>query len=202
MQKSIVVEHRYKLKSLRDHLLCHRDRVAMDGGVDARLTRGREDGYERVYHDRINRYAARRRAAQRNAQIARADIEAVESGHAEDVVEVVYCLPGFYHGKRDQGIVRLLEMVSAAVPTGTHRTEAAVAFRRITAGTDKSLAIGARVDHRTDDAVSAGIEQLPDDAWFVPGRAHQRDRRRRADRLQHGDGGLVIDMAMLQVDGQ
>src|SRR5207249_5580308 len=73
---------------------------------------------------------------------------------------------------------------------------------RVFARGDERLGLSPRVDHRADDAVDAGVEDLHQLRRIVPRHAGQRDDRRRRDGLQHRHRGLVVDHAVLHVHGE
>ena len=95
----------------------------------------------------------------------------------------------------------MLPVIGAAVEHGAVRPHAARAARRIAARTHQRLGLRAAVDHRADDPVRAGVEQLEGEDRLVVRHAHHWHCRRGRDRLQHGHGGLEVDRPVLKVDG-
>src|SRR3546814_13593023 len=79
----------------------------MQAGMDAVLLRAREDGVERLDHDRVG-LVELRLAAHRQAEVGRANIDAVEARRAHDRVEVLYRLGGLDHGDGEHRLVRRL----------------------------------------------------------------------------------------------
>ncbi len=93
-------------------------------------------------------------------------------------------------------------VVAAGVDRGTHRPPRAVAEREVLARGHQRLGFRARVDHRADDAVGAGVEDLHDPGGVTPGHARQRHHAGGRDALQHAHGHLVVHDAVLHVDRQ
>ena len=92
---------------------------------------------------------------------------------------------GLDHREGDDGVVGVLRIVGAAVEQRAHRAEAARAARRVVGVGDELLRVLARVDHRADHAVGAGVERLHQDAGLEPGHAHHGHGVGGRDRLQH-----------------
>ena len=176
-------------------------RVVVQAGDDAVLLAGGNDTAQRVDHRRFFLIQARP-VTQCQAQVRRADVDRVDAGHLQDGVEVFERLGGFDHRHHQHIVVGVIAVIRPGVDGGAHRPPASVALRRVLAGFHHRLGLRGGADHRADDAVDAGVEDFHQQRRIVPGDARQGDGAGGGHRLQHGDGGLVIDDAVLHVDGQ
>ncbi len=143
-----------------------------------------------------------RLAAQRQRQVGRADVDRVQPFHRQDGVQVVECGGRLDHREAHDGGVGMLGIVGAAVQQRAHRAEAAGAARRIGGVGHQLLRFFTGADHGADHTVGAGVQCLHQDAGLQPGHPHHRHGGGGADGLQHGEHGLVIHHAVLQVDGE
>src|SRR5439155_22762621 len=86
-------------------------------------------------------------------EIRRTDIDRVHPWHTQDLVDVLHGLGRLDHRHDDQVVVGVVAVVAACVDRRSHRAPAPVAAWRVLARGDERLGLGARVDHRADDAV-------------------------------------------------
>ena len=140
--------------------------------------------------------------AEREAEIARADIDAADPRHVENAVDVVDRLLGLDH-RDDQHLVVGDRLVGAglAVHHGTDRAVAALAGRRIEAGAGQGLRLLRGVHHRADHTPRAAVEHLADDPRLVPRHAHQRRHRMGVHRLKALHHRQVVLHAVLHIHG-
>jgi hypothetical protein len=162
---------------------------------------GLQDGFDGGEVQRLVGVAARRHA-QRQRQVVRSDIDAAEMRRRHDRLQVLDALARLDHRDAGDLAVRLRGIALAAVERGADRAERAVAERRIEAGADRQLRLGAGVHQRHDDPHRAGVEDLHDLERQVAGRPHQRRHLGGRDRRQHVAQVLVVDEAVLHVDAQ
>ena len=134
-------------------------------------------------------------------QVARADVDAGQSGGCGDRLHVRKRRCGLHHRQRDHGVVRPRDVVRAVGEQRACRSEAARAGRRVARVGHQPLGVGPGVDHRADDAERPGVEQLHDDAGLQPRHPRHRGRVARRQRLEHGERRLVVVQAVLEVDG-
>src|SRR5918995_898060 len=140
--------------------------------------------------------------AERQAEIARADIDAADARHLADGVDVVDRLLGLDHGNDQHFVVgRRLVGRGRAVGAGADRAVAALALGRIERIGDQRLGFGDVVHHRADHAPGAAVQDLADDAGLVPWHAHQRCHRMLVHRLEAGDHRMIVLHAVLHVEG-
>ena len=178
------------------------DRRDRSAGVDARYhavpLAGGDDRGEGIVEHWLAVVVARLEA-EADRQVSRTDVDRVDAGDGEDLVEVGDRLSGLDHRDR-----RHMGVGPGAVVVVTHarhhRPPTARAIGHVARRAHDRLRLLPRVDHRDDDAVGAGVEHLADDAGLVP--RHARDRRAAAqlDRLDHRRRlGVVVD-PVLEVD--
>ncbi len=136
-EQAIVTPDRDELKAELDHPPCVRGGAAVYTGSDAVRLGGREDRFDGL-DDAGVRGLERGRTAQRQAQVRRADVDAVEArGGGKDLVEIVEGPRRLDHGHGQNRLVRFLGIVGAGVHQRPRRTEAAVARGRIATGADE-----------------------------------------------------------------
>ncbi len=140
--------------------------------------------------------------AQRQGEVGWADIDSGKLGDIQDRFEVVEGVSRLDHADGQDRVVGPPFIIVSRVHAGAGGTEAAESARRIAARPREAFGLGARVDHRADDAVGARVQHLHDDPLIQPGDADQRNGRHRGDADQHLNGTLVVDQAVLQVDRQ
>src|SRR5437773_1827549 len=200
-QEAAVAGERDELVARGDHL----QRVGRGRVVDARddaVALARLDDSLLGFHDGRVGLVEARLAAERQRQVRGADIDRINTGDRQDRVDVLHGLGRLDHRHDDQVVVGVVAVVAARVDRRPHGTPAPVAAGRVLARGNQRLRLGPRVDHRADDAVDARVEDLHDARRIVPGDARQRDHRGRRDRLEHRDGHLVVDDAVLHVHGE
>ena len=164
-------------EALADHLGGIARRAVVDAGELAALL----GGGQQLVVDRQNlRLLAVElgHQAERQAEVAGADIDAADARHVEDGVDIVDRLLGLDH-RDDQHFVigRRLVGRRLAVGAGADRAVAALALGRIERIGDQRLGFGGVVHHRADHAPGAAVQHLADDAGLVPRHAHQRRDR-------------------------
>src|SRR5207248_1543029 len=158
--KAVVAADRHEGEAHLDRLFCVRRCAAMQPGLHLVPLAGVDDLFQRDHHPFVGLVAARR-IAMRNRQVAGTDIDRVEALDRQNVVQVLHRLDGLDHAERDDDVVGLGVVIGAAVDRGADRSRAAATDRGITHRADEFLGLGAVVDHRTDDAVGAGVERIP-----------------------------------------
>ena len=129
--------------------------VGVHAGDQALLARGLDDGVDGGQHLLVGRIQ-RRRLAEAERQIGRADVDAADALDGQDLLQVVHGLPRLDHGEQQDLLVGLLPVVGAVL-RGAVGPEAALAHRRIAARAHQRLGLGLGVDHRADDAHGAGV---------------------------------------------
>src|SRR5882757_4033535 len=187
-------------EALADHLGGVARRAVMDAGELVALL----DGGQKLVVDRQDlRLIAIElgHQAERQAEVAGADIDAADARHVEDGVDIVDRLLRLDH-RDDQHLVVGGRLVGRrlAIGAGADRAVAALPLRRIKRVGDKRLGLGFGVDHGTDHAPGAAVQNLADDAGLVPRHAHQRRHRMFVHRLEAADHRMVVLHAMLHVD--
>src|SRR4051812_48606170 len=136
------------------------------------------------------------------AEIRRADIDAVDALDVEDRLHVLDRSLGLHHRQQyDLVISGPLIFAGAAIHAGADGTIGAHALRRIFGVGDEIPGFLRRVDHRADHAIGAAIQHLADDAGLVPGHAHHRRHRVSAHRLEALHHREIILHTVLYVDG-
>src|SRR6266404_9364165 len=140
--------------------------------------------------------------ARGEAEIRRADIDAVDAFDVEDLLHVLDRRLGFHHRQQHDLVVGgLLVGAGRAVHAGADRAVGARALRRILGIGNEVPRFLRSIDHRADHAIGAAVEHLADDAGLVPGHAdHRRDgvAVHRLEALHHGQ---IVLHAVLHVDG-
>src|SRR5207245_79259 len=131
-----------------------------------------------------------------------AHVDCADSRHTENRVQILQRLRGLDHRHDDDVVVGAIAVVASGVERRAHGAKAPVAARRILARGDERLGLGARRDHRADDAVDARVEDLHESRRIVPGYPGERDHRRGRDRLEHRDGALVVATTVQHVTGE
>ena len=150
----------------------------MDAGNDVVALACLDDLLLRLHDGRVGLIEPRF-AAEREAEIRRAHVDGVHTGRRQNRVEVLERLGRLDHRHHDDVFVGALRVVAARVNGRAHRTERAIAERRILARGDQRLGLRARVDHGADDAVRTGVEDLHQTGGIVPRHARQWDDARR-----------------------
>src|SRR5260370_4558279 len=143
----------------------------------------------------------RRGFSHAQGQVRGADATPGEAVDRHDLLEIRQRLTGLHNGEQQDLLIGVLPVIGAAIEHRAIGAETARAARWIAAYVHQRLGLCLGIDHRTDDAVGAGIQQLRGEDRLVPGNADHGNRRRRRDRLEHADRGRVIDRAVLQIDG-
>ncbi len=174
--------------------------VGVHAGDQAALARLLADDAHRLQHRLVARIQ-RRRLAHAEREVGRADVDAVQALHGQDVVQVADRLARLDHGEQQHLLVGVLPVVGAGVLGGAERPEAALAHRRIAAGAHVGFGFRLGVDHRADQPHGAGIERAHDVGGVVPGHAHQRGGVAGAHGLQHRHQVVHGGRAVLHVDG-
>ena len=131
-------------------------------------------------------------------QVCRTDVDGIDPGHGEDVVEVAERFARLDHRDHGDDVVRRGGVVARPC-TGHRRSEASGAERRVPRGTDGSHRLFGGVHHRHDDGFGTGVEDLADDTGFVPRHPGDRCRAGDQDRLEQTDGVGVVQRTVLQV---
>src|SRR5262249_50696942 len=151
--------------------LDHQQGIAGGSGVDTRLdtvSLGRRQNYlEDFDHVRLS-HAGTFWQGHTQAQIVRANIDAIQTWHGQYLIQVLHRPGGFDHCQGDHGLVRIGVIIGSGVEAGTDWPTAAIALWRVTTRPNECLALGAAVDHWTDYAIRTCIENFHDDARFVP----------------------------------
>src|SRR5450631_876554 len=136
------------------------------------------------------------------AEIGRADIDAVDALDIEDRFHVLDGGLGLHHREQHDLVVGgLLIGAGRTIHAGTDRAVRARAARRVFTVGNQALRLLLGVDHRADHAIGAAVEHLADDAGFVPGHPHHRRHRMAVHRLKTLHHRQVILHAVLHVDG-
>src|SRR5215216_2133244 len=109
------------------------------------------------------------------AEVGRADIDAVDALDVEDRFHVLDRGLGLHHRQQHDLVVRgLLVGTGRTVHARADRAVRTRALWRILGILDQVLGFLRGVDHRTDHAIGAAVEHLADDAGLVPGHADHR----------------------------
>src|SRR3984893_10731579 len=188
-------------EALADHLGGVARRAVVDAGEQVAFL----DGGQKLVVDRqdLGLVAVElRHQAERQAEVTGVDIDAADARHVEDGVDIVDRLLRLDHRDHQHFVVggRLVGRC-LAIGAGADRSIAALALGRIERIGDQRLGLGFGVDHGTDHAPGAAVQNLADDAGLVPRHAHQRRHRMLVHCLEAADHRMVVLHAMLHVDG-
>src|SRR3984957_8837289 len=174
---------------------------AVDAGIEAALAAFLDDLLVDLENFRLVAVEFRHQPIG-EAEVAWADIDAVDALDVEDRFHVPDRRLGFHHRQQhDFFIGGLLVGTGRAVHARADRAVRAGATRRIFGILDQGFRLFLGVDHRANHAIGAAVEHLADDTGLVPGHADHRGHRVAVHRLEALHHRLIVLHAMLHVDG-
>ena len=161
---------------------------AVHAGDDPRVDARRVHDRERLEHGRVLE-PERRLQPERERKVRRADVDPVQPGRARDLLRALEPVAGLDHHQAQRPLPR----------PGAQRAERADALGLVAARGDRARRLLAAGDHRHDHAGGAEVQRLADRERVVGGHAHERDRARPGDRLQHPHQRRRLERAVLLV---
>src|SRR5580700_10677689 len=131
-------------------------------------------------------------------QVARSDVEAVKAWDRGDRIDVLHPASGLDHGHAGYSGADSVRVTPERL-RGPQRPEAAAATGIDATGIDGLAGVVGRLDHREDDAMSAGIQDPPG-RGAVPGRHPDHDRTPRPRKGHHAcQQAVVAEQPVLRI---
>ncbi|SUZ64150.1 uncharacterized protein METZ01_LOCUS17004, partial [marine metagenome] len=137
-------------------------------------------------------------------QISRTHVDRVNTLDCEDFIKILYGFASFNHRDTCIGFVSrrvvILRCISSAC-TNDRWSVASFPQRWVLCRCYSSFGFLNRINHRNDDAASAGIKHSSNDSRLVP--RHSANRGAVAGQhycLKHGCGHLIISNTVLHID--
>src|SRR5207248_482783 len=143
---------------------------ALDPGHLAVAPAGRDGGIDQApVLPALGRVAGR--GADADREVVGADVDHVDAGHRDDLVDAVDPGRGLDHDAADDVGVGGLDRVLLEHEAAPDRAPAPVAGGGVAAGAGRADGLLGGVDHRDDHALGTGVEGLHDVVGRVPGHA-------------------------------